>query len=105
MSTISDLETKVQSLFDQLNAAKKSLLEAQLAECPIKLGMRVEYRGKTYTITTVDPTHARKWNDFKPWVRGKLHCKNGRLGINSKNLYDDWKLVDSVDSLVSVQTH
>lgn len=89
MSTIDDLKRKVQSLTDQLKEARQSLLNAELAACPIKIGMIVIYAGIEYRVTMVNPELRGKKNY---WLRGNRRRKDGTFGTADHRLFDDWEL-------------
>lgn len=54
MSSVTDLERKVQSLEDQLREARASLSEALIAAAPVKIGDIVEEKHKRYRVTRIE---------------------------------------------------
>ena len=84
MSTIDDLERKVRSLGDQLNAARASLREARLAEYPIKPGDVVKDRsGEEFRVTYVS---VNNYGSFE--VEGNDRKKNGEWSIRRRIVYN-----------------
>lgn len=67
MSNIEDLNKKVQSLEDQLNAARKSLHAAMIEAYPIKVGMIVK--------------NPSKWSKGTHFLVDSLKVKYGRVHI------------------------
>ena len=95
MSVIKDLERKVQSLEDQLAAAKKSLYNARLAASPVQIGMTVRctshrYNGQLFRVTGVETEYGLE----RPWVIGNPQKMDGTFGIAQRRLYSDWELVE-----------
>ena len=83
MSAIDDLERKVRSLNDQLNAARKSLREARLSEYPIKAGHIVKDRsGEEFRVIAVT---VNNYGLFE--VEGNDRKKNGEWSNRRRNVY------------------
>ena len=87
MSTVTDLERKVQSLRGQLQAAEKSLNDARLAESGLVLGETILlYKGKEYLFAGV-----RSWViSSVPWVYGQPRNKDGKWSERVTLLYSEW---------------
>jgi hypothetical protein len=87
MSTVTDLETKIISLNDQLKAAKESLYKAQCEESTVHPGDVVTCSGAEYQVE-------RLWfcgKDTKnPWVYGRRKTKGGKFGERVTCLYGNW---------------
>ena len=98
MSAIKDLETKVQSLRDQLRAAEESLRKARLDAAPVKVGDVVEMRARwragaewkgPYRVARVFIAYGAvefTYNEKK---------KNGEWGARERKRYgEEWRHVE-----------
>ena len=90
MSTVTDLENKVESLRGQLQSAEKSLAAARLEASglvPMQTVLIHTGSKKEFLFTNV-----RSWAiSKKPWVYGKMKKVDGTWGEREVLLYSDWE--------------
>lgn len=84
---INALKSRVGDLRRQLTEAEDRLREAEIAQCPAKIGDIVTYRGQEHRVTEIKPS----WQ--KAWLMGNPRKKDGTFGIAERHLYGDWELV------------
>lgn len=96
MSTITDLEKKVQILSDKLEDAKGKLLMARLAALDVKLGDIVKNTGPYYEVGKLFRVCKIDFQrSGKPWLSGNPQRENGSYGTARRNLYRHWERLGS----------
>jgi hypothetical protein len=99
MSTVSDLERKVQSLRSQVAEAEKSLEAARQDDLGIHPGDIVVWKGMKCKVSSF-----RMWprtgepNRWKPWIAAYKPTKDGKWFKYTTNLYDEWEKVKCAES-------
>lgn len=84
------LKNRVSRLWEQLAQAEAELVEAQIAESGVSIGVTVratsaKYKGQLFRVCQIRP---QSWG--KAWIIGNPQIRDGSFGKAERCLFSDW---------------
>lgn len=99
--TLKELEQQIDAMREAMSELE-TRIEAERVRIAtetfgVRVGSIVRYKGRDFKVQEVEPCFLGDPSKSKPWVTGNPRKKDGSFGSQSRHLYSDWELVDSVE--------